>query len=124
MTDEILPLMEECRKFKNINLHIRSEIRKAKRKWLEDECRKIERLQAMHNTHGEHIKLKEAAGIYRSRPVYVLKHNSNENVTEETDKSDPWKTYIENLFVNTKQQFKLIWSSNSNKRDQTIYIRS
>lgn len=51
---------------------------------LEEECEEIDRLQAMHDTHGEHKKLIEATGVY---------------ITEYKDKRDLRKTYIQNLLT-------------------------
>ncbi|XP_060531554.1 uncharacterized protein LOC132705137 [Cylas formicarius] len=85
MTDEILQLMDKRRQHKNtnhdeykrLNSLIRSDIRKAKRKWLEGECKEIEYLQQIHNTREEHKKMKEASGIWLRSTFIPLPKKSN-----------------------------------------------
>ncbi|XP_060519890.1 uncharacterized protein LOC132698058 [Cylas formicarius] len=111
MTEEILRLMDERRKHKNVNpdqysllnSRIRSEIRKAKRKWLEQECQEIERLQQIHDTHSEHKKLKEVAGIYKTKAPVVLVNDKNEIILEKDERRRMWEQYIRKLFQDSER---------------------
>ncbi|XP_060531543.1 uncharacterized protein LOC132705128 [Cylas formicarius] len=111
MTEEILRLMDERRKHKNVNpdqysllnSRIRSEIRKAKRKWLEQECQEIERLQQIHDTHREHKKLKEVAGIYKTKAPIVLVNDKNEIILEKDERRRMWEQYIRKLFQDSER---------------------
>ncbi|XP_073824763.1 FERM domain containing isoform X3 [Musca autumnalis] len=106
MTEEILQLMDERRKYKNsnyemyweINREIQREVRIAKNNHLNSQCQEIERLMTLHDDFQIHKKMKEAAGIYRNTNSSVLYNNNNEPVFETAEKKDIWKEYIQNLF--------------------------
>lgn len=111
ITDNILQLMEERRHYKNLivqeyrrlNNVTRSEIRKAKANWLREECQTIENLQALHDTKGEHSKLKEAAGIYKTKAPTVLVNNNDEIILEKEEKARQWENYVKELFQDNER---------------------
>ncbi|XP_030759769.1 uncharacterized protein LOC115885121 [Sitophilus oryzae] len=106
MTDEILLLMDERRKYKNktdgmykdIQRLIRTKIRIAKNKWLKRECSELEQLQNQHDNFNLHKKLKETAGIYKKMRSTVTVNNNNQIVFESIEKNNVWEKYIEKLF--------------------------
>ncbi|XP_055385230.1 craniofacial development protein 2-like [Condylostylus longicornis] len=110
ITDEILNLMKERRRYRNNNriqynrLHnlIRSKIRKAKADWLDRECSEIERLQHLHDDFGVHKKIKLASRIHRKKAPSMLIDNQDQVITEPEDKKNTWKNYINQLFSDTR----------------------
>lgn len=111
MTDEILLLMDERRKYKNeaqgnkykiIQTLIRSKIRIAKNEWLKRECAEMEQLQNQHDDFNLHKKLKETAGIYRKTQTNITTNNNNQLVLESREKIDVWEKYIEKLFYDER----------------------
>ena len=73
MTESILNLMEQRRKFKNINeqkykdvnIVVRREIRKAKEKFNFEKCQEIEMLYKINGNFNLHKKIKEMTGTTR-----------------------------------------------------------
>ncbi|XP_060518451.1 uncharacterized protein LOC132697174 [Cylas formicarius] len=112
ITDEILQLMDKRRQHKNtnhdeykrLNSLIRSDIRKAKRKWLEGECKEIEYLQQIHNTSEEHKKMKEASGMYKKRPPGIYTDDTNKFIIEANEKKQLWEEYITDLFADDSRE--------------------
>ncbi|XP_060516997.1 craniofacial development protein 2-like [Cylas formicarius] len=112
MTDEILQLMDKRRQHKNtnhdeykrLNSLIRSDIRKAKRKWLEGECKEIEYLQQIHNTREEHKKMKEASGMYKKRPPGIYTDDTNKFIIEANEKKQLWEEYVTDLLADDSRE--------------------
>lgn len=107
MTDEILLLMDERRKYKNkpddntykdIQRLIRSKIRVAKNDWLKHECSVMEQLQSQHDDFNLHKKLKETAGIYRRMRPTITTNENNQIVIDSKERINVWEKYIEKLF--------------------------
>lgn len=107
MTDEILSLMNDRRKYKNrtdesnykhIQKLIRTKIRLTKNVWLKQECEDIEKLQKLHDDFNLHKKLKEMVGIYRKKNFSMIVNEENKIVTSIREKKIIWERYITKLF--------------------------
>ena len=104
MTDEIIYLMEERRlkkghpEYHQMNRVIKNKIRMAKENWLNEQCREIENLEAKYDTFNMHKKIKEAAGIYRTRQTGILLDSEDKIILDVNDKVEQWCSYITNLF--------------------------
>lgn len=113
MTDEILDLMDQRRKFKNkdevmyhtLQRNIRSKIRQAKEEWLTIECKEIETLEAKHDSFNVHKKVKQAAGVYRSRGGGILTDGDGNILLSTVEKLNEWKGYIATLFNDQRSAY-------------------
>lgn len=105
MTNEILQQMDLRRTYKNVDTSkyleiqrsIRRQIRKAKEQWLTNECREIEQLSSKHDSFNMHKKVKQAAGICRSKCISSLADENGKLLNTE-EKLKEWKLYVERLF--------------------------
>lgn len=110
MTDEILKLMQERRKVKNtdaskyrrLHFKIKEEIRMAKEAWAQQKCEEIEKLQNQHDHFRLHQKVKETAGIYRSRIIGKIVDNHDKVVIDKKQRLEIWGKYIEELFEDNR----------------------
>ena len=75
--------------------------KKAKEKWLADECKEIELLDARHDSFNMHKRVKQAAGIFRGGGVCTLLNRTGRLLNLE-EKLTEWKTYVEALFSDSK----------------------
>ena len=106
MTDEILELMNERRKYKTtdhiqyktLNKDIRRKCREAREMWMSDKCKEIEILQEKHDSFNLHKKVKELSGLQRKRYGQILRNDNNEIILGVEDKLKRWKEYTESLF--------------------------
>lgn len=106
MTQEILKLMEERRKYKNndhetytrIHRVIRKKIKQAKETWLQESCKEIEHLQSIHDDYNLHKKLKEHSGIYRKKQVSILRNDNGETLLTSEQRLSEWQQYIQQTF--------------------------
>lgn len=111
MTQEILTLMEQRRKYKNRNTElynqthrlIKVKIKEAKEKWLQNCCEEIEELQRKHDDFNLHKKIKLMAGTQRKQLPEMLQDGNNIIITNIEDKKNTWITYIEELFADDRQ---------------------
>ncbi|KAL1446457.1 hypothetical protein WDU94_005636 [Cyamophila willieti] len=106
MTDEILDMIEERRKFKNkdvtrykqIHKEIRRKVKEAKETWLNEKCNEIEDLERKHDSLNMHKKIKEAAGLYKNKSSNVILDENDKAIFDEEEKLKKWSQYIEQLF--------------------------
>ena len=106
MTNEILELMNERRKYKIqdpirykiLHKEIRRKCREARESWLSDKCKEIEILQKKHDHFNLHKKVKEMSGLQRKRWGQILRNENNESILGAVGKLKRWKEYIEHLF--------------------------
>ncbi|XP_055384420.1 uncharacterized protein LOC129614059 [Condylostylus longicornis] len=111
MTEEIIELMNERRKYRNIdpvkykqlNGTIQRKIRWAKTEWLNQQCQEIERLQQVHDDFNLHKKLKEASGIYRKKTSSILVNKEDKVVFDIEEKKQVWEEYIKDLFSDSNR---------------------
>lgn len=111
MTDEILLLMDQRRKYKSdknkyneLQRTIRSKIRIAKNEWLKNECDELGELYRRHDSFTLHKKLKETAGVYRRRNPDILVDQDGKIILENSDKMEMWERYIKTLFNSERTQ--------------------
>lgn len=112
MTDEILVLMEERRKLKNIDRQkyketqkdIKHRCRKAKEEWLKEKCTEIENLQRLHDSHNMHKEIKEFTGIGRRQKSYILADEKGNIVWDIKDQLILWEEYIKTLFNDQREE--------------------
>lgn len=107
MTEEILDMMEERRKYKNrditkyreIHGKIKTKIRDAKEKWLSDKCTEIEQYEKRYDYHNMHKKIKEMTNKrkYNNLTTGIYDYNGN-LISEPTEILKVWKKYVEVLF--------------------------
>lgn len=127
MTEEILQLMDERRKVKTrnkqkyIELHrtIRKKIRETKAKFLDEECKEIEQLQAKHDTFNLHKKVKEAAGTYRKQHTGNLCDSDGQIIFDPVEKLKSWKDYISTLYHDDRGMI----TTDRNKAEGPVIIR-
>lgn len=107
ITNEILDLMDERRRLKNIDaqkyrtIHkeIQKKIKEAKEKQLLEECLEIERYDKMYDdSFNMHKKIKEITGTNKKKLSGILKNNRGEVITNVKDKVKHWTEYIKELF--------------------------
>lgn len=106
MNNEILQLMEDRRKVKNINIEkykqiqrtIRRKIREAKEKWMTDRCAEIEELDKKYDTFNLHKRIKEVTGNYKTRKSNILLNDDGKIQLNIEEKLQTWKLYIQQLF--------------------------
>ncbi|XP_060533833.1 uncharacterized protein LOC132706497 [Cylas formicarius] len=106
MTDKILKLMDERRKYKTtdinryreLNRAVRSECRKAKEGWLAEKCSEMEALQNKHDSFNLHKKIKEFTNTQRKQIRGILKDTNNKILVSVEEKIKRWKEYVETLF--------------------------
>lgn len=115
MTEEILKIMDERRKFKNKDndkykeLHdkIRRKVKQAKEDWLNCKCNEIEELEKKHDSFNMYKKIKEGAGLFKKSAPNVILDENNQAVFDQTEKLDHWKKYIEQLFHSNRENLIL-----------------
>lgn len=106
MTDEILDLMNERRKYKTrdiskykkTNKLIRRKCRDAKEQWMAEKCQEIETLQNKYDTFNLHKKIKEMTQKNRKHQTSTLKNKENKIIVDLQEKIKTWKEYVEQLF--------------------------
>lgn len=106
MTEEILDLMEERRKYKNVNdqkykqvnTEIRREIRKAKENFNKEKCLEIEMLDMLHDSFNMHKKIKEMTGTCRKNTTGILKEADGTIIADAKRKMKRWTEYVQELF--------------------------
>ncbi|XP_067119751.1 uncharacterized protein [Centruroides vittatus] len=76
----------------------RNQTRKAKEKWMEEQCAEIEDLIKKNDNFNLHKKLEEAGSIYKLAPIPSLYMDNNQPILSKRAKLDTWKNYICNLF--------------------------
>lgn len=122
MTDEILELFEERRKYKNERNQgkytdtqkvIRKKIRAAKNNWLKQQCEELERLQKLHDDFSLHKKIKETAGIYRKKTFSNIENDQGEIAQDDHQKKTIWENYINHLFADERPDIE-------NKDDESL----
>lgn len=106
MTNDILDLMEERRRYKNRNdtkykeLHreLRKKIRQTKAEWFSKECTEIEMYDKNYDMFHLHKKVKEMAGICRYKGTNSLNDDNGNIIFDVKEKLTRWKQYVEELF--------------------------
>ncbi|GJQ76959.1 hypothetical protein Trydic_g15155 [Trypoxylus dichotomus] len=88
--------------YNNLNQIIK--IKDSKEADIKEKCTKIEILQAKHGNFNVHRKGKEITGTYRRRHLTELTSNDGNTVINTAELKDAWKTYIEQLFYDTKPE--------------------
>ena len=115
MTDEIMEMFEERRKYKNqgnrdkyreTQTIIRRAIRTAKNKWLREQCEEMEYLQEHHDEYNLHKKIKETAGIYRKKILSNIQNEQGQTAEDNDQKKAIWEQYIGNLFADERPQLE------------------
>lgn len=98
MTDEILAMMEERRKLKQIPSEykrlqniIRKRIREAKENEKQEQCEEIELLQRKHDHFNIHRKVREVTGKMRRKTWGKLVDDKGKIVLMKEDKKQLWK---------------------------------
>lgn len=112
MTDEILELMNERRKYKTMNntrykqlqSQIRRKIREAKETYFSERCNEIEELQSKYDNFNLHKKVKELAGVVKRKYPNILLDKEGKIIIETGQKLRRWKEYIEELFYDQRQE--------------------
>ena len=92
MTEEILQLMGERRKYKNkdqqkykeLQSKIKLEIKIAKEQWMTNRCAEVEELLKKHDNFNLHKKLKETGNIYHKSVISKLYNNGDSSVKVES----------------------------------------
>ena len=106
MNETILELMRKRRsirqkqkdkKYKTLNLMIHTECRKAKEKWIEEQCNELEDLEKK-NIQLMYNKIKNMSKRTCRPANTALKTKEGEVVMEEQDILDRWTEYIGDLF--------------------------
>ncbi|CAG9840259.1 unnamed protein product [Diabrotica balteata] len=106
MTEEILNIMDERRKYrgknettyKQIHKNIRIKIQQAKETWLSERCQEIEELEQRHDTFNLHKKVKEAAGIFKQTPTSFIEDKHDNPLLNIEDQIGRWREYVEEMF--------------------------
>lgn len=115
MTEDILQLMKERKRYKNrdnikykeIDADVRRKCIKAKEKWMEAQCEEIEELNRRHNSKGLHRKVKEVVGNHKKSCAGGTIKDKNGNVLFELDRIVArWAEYIEELFQDERSNDK------------------
>lgn len=142
MTEEILDLMEERRKFRNtdqteyrnIDKNIRQKTKLAKENWLNEQCEEIEQLNRQHDLFNLHKKVKETAGVGKKKSVGIITDDSGFVILETEQRINRWKEYMQSLFNDesrneltvkevvtgpTITKSEVIYSINNLKKDKT-----
>lgn len=112
ITDNILRLMEERRKYKTrdnnrykqLNREITNECRKAKEEWLEERCSEIEELQKKHDLFNLHKKIKDLTQKHQKRHLSILKDDNNKILVGIVDKLNQWRSHIEKLYNDNRPE--------------------
>ncbi|XP_067130454.1 craniofacial development protein 2-like [Centruroides vittatus] len=76
----------------------KDQTRKAKEKWMEEQCAEIEDLIKKNDNFNLHKKLKEVRSFYKLAPIPSLYTDNNQPILSKRDELDTWKNYICNLF--------------------------
>lgn len=105
MTKEIYQLMEERRKFKNIdvtkydslNKKIRREVRYSRDKWYREKCEYVEELHAKHDAFNLHKEIKSMVG--NKTLTHQLVDNTGHPILDLTKKKLTWEEYIKSMFT-------------------------
>ncbi|KAI5746142.1 hypothetical protein M8J77_000312 [Diaphorina citri] len=124
MTEELLDLMDERRRWKNIDnqkyrtIHkeIKKKIKEAKEKKLLEECLEIERYERMYDSFNLHKKIKEVTGTHKKKQIGILKNNNGDSITNAEDKIKHWTEYIKELFHDNRPPLDLTPSEESGQR--------
>uniref|UniRef100_A0A8D8M2B6 Craniofacial development protein 2 n=1 Tax=Cacopsylla melanoneura TaxID=428564 RepID=A0A8D8M2B6_9HEMI len=124
ITDEILDLMDERRRWKNIdvqkykttNKEIKKKIKEAKEKRWSEECSEIERYDRMYDSFNLHKKIKELTGTQKKKQSGILKNNDGEVITNVQDKIKHWTEYIKELFQDDRPPLEITTSEDSGRR--------
>uniref|UniRef100_A0A8D8V3E1 Craniofacial development protein 2 n=1 Tax=Cacopsylla melanoneura TaxID=428564 RepID=A0A8D8V3E1_9HEMI len=119
MSEEILDLMDERRKYKNvngqkykeINRKIKNEIRKAKEKFNYEKCLEIEMLDKIHDSFNMHKKIKEMTGTNKKKTVGIIREKNGSIIIDTKTKIRRWTEYVQELFHHSRPE---------QERDETI----
>ena len=106
ITDEILDLMEKRRQYRNSDenryrqLHnlVKRKIKEAKEMWLAENCSEIEQFERQYDMFNLHKKIKETAGIYRSRNGGIITDNNGVALLGVDEKVKRWREYMQTLY--------------------------
>ncbi|CAG9772519.1 unnamed protein product [Ceutorhynchus assimilis] len=106
MTDEILKLMNERRKYKaknntcykKLQSKIRIKIREAKETYFSERYNEIEELRNRYDNFNLHKKVKELAGFEKKKNSNILLDKEGNIIMETEKKLRRWEEYIEELF--------------------------
>ncbi|RUS80216.1 hypothetical protein EGW08_012012 [Elysia chlorotica] len=111
MTEEILQLMKKRKQRKGtpeyaaLNLLIRSECRKAKEKWLQDQCSKVESSSLHGRSKTMYDTLKEIRGTTRQNNSTGCIKDKEGNMLFEQDKIKArWVEYVGDLFDDARPE--------------------
>lgn len=111
ITEEIIDMMDERRKYKNKNgvkyrqIHniIRTKIREAKERWLSDKCREIEQCEKKYDSYNMHKKIKELTRKQGfNKTSNSIMDSSGNLISDPADIMKTWKNYVENLFTSNR----------------------
>lgn len=110
MTSEILQLMEDRRLQKNnkenyygINRIIKREIKKAKEKWINEQCSEIETLERKHDSFHLHKKIKVMTHTYKRKTPAKLIDDNNKLVIDKPEELEVWRAYITECFSDFRE---------------------
>ncbi|KAL1447433.1 hypothetical protein WDU94_013960 [Cyamophila willieti] len=114
MTEDILEMMEERRKFKLTNKieykrmkkEIRKRCREEKENWLSEKCKDMETLMMKHDSFNLHKNVKEFTGTNRKMETGILKDEQNNIIIGTEEKLKRWKDYIEKLFSDHERSIR------------------
>lgn len=121
MTDKILDLIQQRRRWKNkdearyreIYRQIRFEVKKAKETWMEQKCREMEELQRKHDEFNIHKKLKEITYTQRKRTPHFMRNSKGKIILDLNEKKEEWTKYIKDLFFDTRTPLKITKCTNT-----------
>lgn len=111
ITNEILELIDERRKWKNVqtddgkrkyrqlNNKLRRECNKAKIEYWKEQCKDIEELERKGRIDQMYEKVRALTGGFKAKmKITAIKDNNGKLLTEETQVLNRWKEYVEELY--------------------------
>jgi len=112
MTNEILELIEERRKWQNkdrlkykeVHRRIQAEVRLAKSRAEEERCKELETLHDQHDIFNLHKKIRESTNKNRGRQSTILVDKNDNPINNIEMKKQVWEEYIEKLFQDVRAE--------------------
>lgn len=107
MTEEILALMKERKKYKEtdtlryrtINNQIKGKIKMAKEDWISKRCEVIELMMSNHNNQAIHQEIRKYCKTYNNIKTFSNLHDENNQVVQGKEQEKRiWQQYVQRLF--------------------------
>jgi len=76
---------------------------------MKEKCVELESLASKYDSFNMHRKVREVAGLYRSRVPVSVRDGANKIISKDIEIKRTWQTYVAELFECTRADVRVDW---------------